>query len=109
MTTFDPISLDLLPVTSHVQSGGSIHLQCTFDLDPIGEVCLRFVLHIDAAPVGTTVDLNRWHMSITPENQPFIADVTDFVTLEDNVLLLQLRETGMVGAVWLERVPCETA
>jgi hypothetical protein len=64
------------------------------------------VLRIDP-PDGTAVDMNRWHIGTTQAGQPFIADVTDYVTLEDNVLLLQVERPGAFGAVWLERVPCE--
>jgi hypothetical protein len=82
-------------------------LQKTFDLDPIGEVCLRFVLHIAAAPAGTVVNVNRWEAGITQDQYPFAADVTDYVTLEYNVLILKLRQGGRLGAMWLERLPCE--
>jgi hypothetical protein len=107
MINNDPILLELHPVCSDAQTVGLSYWQCIFDLDPIGELCLRFVLHIDNVPAGTTIDLNRWHIGITPDNHAFIADVTDYVTLEDNVLRLTVRQSGAFGAVWLERVPCE--
>lgn len=84
-----------------------LQLRCTFDLEPIGDVCLRFFLHIDDAPAGTTVDMNRWRVGLTQVGQSFITDVTDYVTLEDNILLLQGDLPGEVGSVWLERIPCE--
>src|SRR5262245_14362853 len=96
--TDDPIPLKLIrlqddPSTSEIQSA-------IFDLDPIGEVCLRFLLHIDSAPPGISVEMNRWHLGITQTGTPFIADVTDYVTLEDNVLLLTVNQPGQFGVVW---------
>lgn len=107
METFDPIPLNIKESHADSKNGEPLHLSYSFDLDPIGEVCLRFFLHIDSAPAGTTVAMNRWQVGISQIGQPFIADVTDYVTLEDNVLLLKVNQPGTFGAVWLERVPCE--
>jgi hypothetical protein len=106
MTIFDPIPLNR-PSSQQPTKGEALHLRYTFDLEPIGEVCLRFFLHIESAPSGTTVDMNRWRVGLTQVGQSFIADVTDFVTLEDNILLLQGDQPGDIGPVWLERIPCE--
>jgi hypothetical protein len=86
----------------------NIKLRRMFDLEPIGDVCLRFFLHIDAAPDDTTIKMNAWEVGKVENGQVFIADVTDFVTLEDNVLLLSVTRSGKFGSMWLERVPCET-
>lgn len=107
MTTFDPILLDINGVHEHPEIGEPIRLQHTFDLEPIREICLRFVLHIDSAPRGTIVEMNRWQVGATQAGQPFITEVTDYVTLENNVLLLQVNQPGEFGGIWLERVPCE--
>jgi len=85
-----------------------IELRRTFDLEPIGEVCLRFFLHIEAAPDETAVTMNGWNVGKVSAGQPLMADVTDFVTLEDNVLLLVVHQKGKFGDVWVARVPCET-
>jgi hypothetical protein len=107
MTAFDPIPLNLNESRADSKNGEPLHLFQTFDLDPIGEICLRFFLHIDSAPDGAVVKMNRWRVGITQTGQSFIADVTDYVTLEDNVLFLQLNQPGALGAIWLERIPCE--
>jgi hypothetical protein len=107
MEAFDLIRLNLKESYTDPKNGECLHLSQTFDLDPIGEVCLRFFLHIDSAPDGTAVAMNRWHVGITQTGQPFIADVTDYVTLEENVMLLTVNQPGQFGAVWLESVPCE--
>jgi hypothetical protein len=85
----------------------TVELQKMFELEPIGEVCLRFFLHIEAAPNDTTVTMNGWDVGKVSSGQPMVADVTDFVTLEDNVLLLIVNQKGRFGEVWLARVPCE--
>ena len=89
--------------------GETVELRYLFDLEPIGEVCLRFFLHIDAAPGATTVKMNEWDVATMQDGQGLVADVTDFVTLEDNMLLLRVSQSGTFGQVWLERIPCETA
>lgn len=86
----------------------TIELQRMFDLEPIGEVCLRFFLHIEAAPDDTTVTMNGWDVGRVQAGQLLVADVTDFVTLEDNALLLNVNQQGRFGEVWLARVLCET-
>jgi hypothetical protein len=107
MATFDPIPLK--PNISHEEpkNGEAVHRFRLFNLEPIGEVCLRFFLHIESAPDRTTVNMNRWQAGITQAGQPFVTDVTDYVTLEDNVLLLQIKQPGAFGAIWLEPTPCE--
>jgi hypothetical protein len=107
MKNFDPIPLDVNPSNVPIKNGESVQLRHTFDLEPISEICLRFYLHIDSSPDGTIVHLNRWQVGPTQSDQPFIADVTDYVSLEDNLLLLDINTTGTLGNIWLERVPCE--
>ncbi len=88
--------------------GETVELRQVFDLEPIGEVCLRFFLHIEAAPDDTTVKMNAWDVGMIQDGQSLIADITDYVTLDDNVLLLTVCQNGIFGEVRLERVPCET-
>ena len=107
MTTFDRIPLKLNESQADPKNGETLHQSQPFDIEPIGEVCLRFFLHIDSAPDGTLITLNRWQVGIFQIGQPFIADVTDYVTLEDNVLLLKVNQSGSFGAIWLECIPCE--
>jgi len=118
MTTLDPIPLNtqwqlnneakLFSLVDLSLRNGAAELRRTFDLEPIGDVCLRFYLHIDAAPEGTAVSMNGREVGTIQAGQSFVADVTDNVTLEDNVLLLKVSRGGRFGAVWLGRVPCES-
>jgi hypothetical protein len=85
----------------------TIHLQRKFDLEPIGDVCIRIFLHLEAAPEATSVYVNGWHVGTSQSEQPLIADVTDYVTLQDNVLLLKVSKAGRLGAVSLQRIPCD--
>ena len=86
---------------------GSLNLRHTFNLEPIGEVCLRFNLHLAAAPTGTQVFINGWHAGTTEAGKSLISDVTDYVTLEGNVLLLKLTRKGDLHGLILQPVPCE--
>jgi len=119
MSTFELIFLntdwqvnsgDMLPKLSDLShqlpDGKPIEMRRAFDLEPIGEVCLRFILHIDAAPDETTVQMNGWAVGVVQAGQPLVADVTDYVTLEDNGLVLTVHYNGTFGDVWLARVPC---
>ncbi len=87
-------------------SSDGVQLKRRFDLDPIGEVCLRFVLQIDAAPVGTQVYVNGWHVGTTDAGKTFSSDVTDTVTLEANLLHLKLSRRGQLGGVRLVAILC---
>ncbi len=86
---------------------GTVHLRRKFDLEPIGDVCLRFMLRLEAAPDGTAVYVNGWHAGTIQQGQPLTSDVTDYVMLEGNVLLLNVTEPGRFGEVQLRRVPCD--
>ncbi|MEZ4671613.1 MAG: hypothetical protein R3E39_27230 [Anaerolineae bacterium] len=86
---------------------GSLNLHHTFDLEPIEEICLRFHLHLTIAPAGTQVYINGWHVGTAQSGKPLLSDVTDFVTLEGNVLLLKLARKGDLRGLTLHPVPCE--
>jgi len=124
MASFDPIPLKaewFVSPLNHVlrtltdlpfqpgENSAAISLTQRFDLEPIGDVCVRFWLHIDAAPEATLVKMNGQAVGMVQSEKPFTTDVTDYVTLEDNVLLLEVKQGGRFGEVWLERVPCEEA
>src|SRR5690554_4775809 len=90
MNPFDPIMLDTgwrlsghanLVSIQNLRADAAQELRRTFDLQPIGEVCLRFLLHIESAPGGTAVSVNGYDAGVTIHGQPFVADVTDSLTL----------------------------
>lgn len=88
---------------------GMIYLRRTFDLEPIEDVCLRFILHVETAPEGTAVYINGWHAGTVQAGAALVSDVTDYVTLEDNVLLLKVSRRGEFGGLWLQPLPCDAA
>ena len=87
---------------------GTLNLRHTFDLEPIGDVCLRFHLHLDRAPIGTQVYVNGEHLGTLQSTEPLHADVTDYVSLEDNFVLLKLTHSGELHGVSIQPVPCAT-
>jgi hypothetical protein len=85
---------------------GVVQIKREFDLEPIGELCLRFLLHLDQAPAGTQVYVNGWHAGTTEAGKALITDVTDTITLEANLLHLKLSRRGALGGLRLAAVPC---
>jgi hypothetical protein len=84
-----------------------LHLRREFDLEPIGDQCLRFHLMVDEAPRGTQFYINGWYVS-TLGDSSLVSDVTDYVTLEGNVLLLKLTSArGTFKRLRLQPVPCD--
>jgi len=81
-----------------------------FELAPV-DFCARYLLHVDAAPGPLTIIL-RGEVVAHNVAAGALVDVTDFVSLDDNLLELRvdsdamLRE-GRFGGVWLQAVPCE--
>ena len=86
---------------------GTLNLRRTFDLEPIGDVCLRFHLDLKRAPIGTQVYVNGWHIGTVQTADPLHADVTDYVSLEDNLLLLKLSHSGDLHGLCIQPIPCE--
>lgn len=84
-----------------------LNLQRRFDLLPIEDVCVRYHLHLDHAPDSTQVYINGWHAGTVEQGKSLMSDVTDFVTLEDNFLLLKVSRKGDLRGVTLWRVPCD--
>lgn len=87
---------------------GTLNLRHTFDLEPIGDVCLRIHLDLKHAPIGTQVFVNGWHVGTIQTAEPLHADVTDYVSLEANLLLLKLTHTGDLHGLSLQPIPCES-
>lgn len=87
---------------------GTLNLRHTFDLEPIGDVCLRFHLDLKHAPIGTQVYVNGWHVGTMQMADSLHADVTDFVSLENNLLLLKLTRPGDLRSLSIQRVLCES-
>ena len=87
---------------------GTLNLRRTFDLEPIGDVCLRFHLHLDRAPIGTKVFMNGWHLGTLQSTEPLQADITDYVSLEDNFVLLKLTHSGDLHGLSIQAIPCES-
>lgn len=86
---------------------GELHLQHTFDLEPIGDVCVRYQLHLEATPAETSVFVNGWQVGTMQAGQSLTVDVTDYVTLEANLILMKVSKKGDIGAIWLQPVPCD--
>lgn len=98
-------SIDLVIPVSGVAADASapVEAQTTFDLQ-LTEVCVRYWLHMDAAPGGISVVINGYAVGSTVESQPFAVDVTDAVRLEDNTIIL--RGASLPGRIRLQAVPC---
>lgn len=86
---------------------GTLNLRHTFDLEPIGDVCLRFYLNLKHAPIDTQVYVNGWHVGTMQAGQPLHADVTDYISLENNLLLLKLTHSGDLHGLSIQPIPCE--
>ena len=87
---------------------GVLNLRRTFDLEPITDVCVRYQLHLEHAPSDTEIYINGWYAGTTVLGQSFEIDVTDNVSLDDNLILLKLSHTGKLHGLTLHPVPCET-
>lgn len=106
MANLNPIHIDS---NWHYQLGeySIAYLRRSVDLEPIEDVCIRYWLCIEAAPNETQVWINKVDLGRTVDGEVFNADVTDYVSLEDNELLFVVSRQGSFGNVWIERVPCE--
>ncbi len=78
-----------------------------FDLEPMTQ-CLRYWLVIRGAVEGSVIVLRDSVVGAVGDVGNFHEDVTDWVMLEGNVLRIELPESGDVGMVELQAVPCET-
>ena len=85
-----------------------LHLSHSFDLEPITDICLCIMLHVDAAPEGTTVYVNGWHVGTLEAGKSLVSDVTNYVSLDGNQILLKLSKKGDLHGVRIQPVPCKT-
>src|SRR3954465_3301037 len=69
---------------------GTLNLRHSFDIEPIGDVCLRFHLDLKHAPMGTQIYVNGWYVGTVQMDASLDADVTDYISLEDNLILLKI-------------------
>jgi hypothetical protein len=86
---------------------GTLNLRHTFDVEPIGDVCLRFYLDLQHAPIGTQVYVNGWYVGTMQAGETLHADVTDTISLEDNLLLIKLTHPGDLSGLSLQLIPCD--
>lgn len=86
---------------------GTVYLRRTLDLEPIGEMCLRYRLRLERAPAGTSVYVNGWHVGTTEAGAALEADVTDALTLEGSVILLKVTQRGAISGLTLLPVSCD--
>ncbi len=87
--------------------GWAAWLQKTFDL-PMTDVCINYTLRIARAPKGTVVSINGTRLGEMNNGNLFEMDVTDYVTLEDNVIRFRVicGGEGSFGDIILEGIPC---
>lgn len=81
-------------------------LERAFDL-PMPDECINYRLEIDYAPRDTHLFING--RALGEIATPFHFDVTDFVALEDNRIVLRVAHNafGGFGPMWLVAIPCE--
>lgn len=87
---------------------GTLNLRHMFDLEPINDVCVRICLHLEHAPKDTQIYVNGWHVGTTKSAEVLHADITDYVSLEDNLILLKLTRSGDLDGLFIQRIPCES-
>lgn len=85
----------------------TLNLRRSFDLEPMGDMCVRVYLNLTIAPKDTQVYVNGWHAGTFQMGEPFHADVTDYVSLEDNLVLVKISRRGELGGMGIEPVPCD--
>jgi hypothetical protein len=111
MLELDEPKWDRLPSLSDwrhhlLPHSGTVYLRRTFELVPT-EMCVRYLFHLSRAPENTVVYMNGWQAGTTNKARPFRVNVTDQVTLEDNVSVLKVCKSGEFGAAWLQPIPCD--
>jgi hypothetical protein len=87
---------------------GRVRLRCVFDLEPIGDICVRYWLHVASTPINIEVLVNGYPVTLALHEggQSYSADITDCVTLDDNELVLTFSSAGDLGSVTIQPVPC---
>jgi hypothetical protein len=89
-------------------SNGVHHLlRRQFTLD-ITDYCVNYVLHLRSAPLGTEIIVNGQTVAQISV-LPFVIDITMYVMLEDNALILQVpaHADGHFAGVALQPIPCD--
>jgi hypothetical protein len=103
----DTIELDSgWTLETSVGSNDAVY-RCIFELQPL-DYCARYLLHIDTPADQLRVRLRGEDIASGPA--PFQADVTDYLSLDDNQLELIVLGNAAgegPGDVWLEAVPCD--
>ena len=110
---FDESSWGVLPQLADyprdlIAVSGTLNLSHRFDVDPIEDVCLCFFIDLAHAPSGTQIYVNGWHLGTLQAGESLHAEVTDYISLEDNLLLIKLSHSGDLNGVSLVPVLCET-
>lgn len=103
---FDLPVLQAWTFDRRMTEGWTAWLQRQFDVPPIEDVCVNFMLQIKSAPPGTQISINGRDFGVI--STPFSLDVTDYITLEDNLIAFRVpyEAGGGFGDVRLRVVPC---
>jgi hypothetical protein len=85
----------------------AVYLKRGFDLAATDD-CVNYMLCLDSAPPGTRFTLNDQPVPVDTD-RPYRIDVTMFVALEDNQLLIYIppEVSGAIRGLALEAVPCD--
>lgn len=85
---------------------GTAWLEKPFDL-PMQDVCINYLLKIEAAPAATRLYLNGRDFGVI--DTPLQLDVTDTVALEGNVIAFRVGASDgqRFGLVRLVAIPCK--
>lgn len=78
----------------------------TFDLPPMDDICLNYVLSISQTPDRVELHLNGRNLGMI--SAPLEIDVTDMVTLDENRIAFRVPcdAEGQFGDIRLRAVPC---
>ncbi len=100
-----------LSVYAPATEADSVWLSHVFYLEPT-DYCVNYWLIIDSAPAGTEIYVNDTpvgHYPVGDSPVKFELNITDWVMLEDNHLVLHLPSGNTVGVVGvgLQPLPCD--
>lgn len=100
-------SLQQWRFSGRYDEGWAAWLTVTFEMEPILDTCMRYELHIDAAPSPLKLFVNGRRMGEVV-HFPLVLDVTDFVAYEDNRLAIRVGydAVGQFGRVLLLGILC---
>ncbi len=88
-----------------------LYLTRRFWLEPL-DMCVGYWLHIENVPAGATLYLNDQRVCSIENSDPHVIDVTDFVWLEWNKIMVEISYTTYMAPfsldnTRLEAIPCE--